>query len=656
MQQRYFSRLVLFVVLVLLAAGGIAVRLVDLQVLRREGLRQRAQHQHQRRIEVLATRGAILDRQGRELAVSLATQALFAHPWRVEDPRQAAERLAPILGRPRGEILERLRSEKPFVWIDRFLEPDQVEALHSSGLPVGNSEPFGLLPSSKRYYPHGRLGVHVVGFANIDGVGVEGIEQRLDEQLRGDPSVYLVFQDGRNGRLREIARSPVAGPHDAVLTLDLVLQHIAEREMEAAVRETGAKAASVVLIEPASGQVLALANWPAADPNHYGDAPARARVNRATVYQYEPGSTFKIVSMAAALEAGRVRPDQRFFCENGVYRTGTRTIRDVSAHGTLTAREVIEKSSNICMAKIAERLEPQVLAATIRRFGFGEETGIELPGELRGAVPPVESWSAYTRASLSFGQEIGVTALQMATAFAVVANDGLRVPPRLVLGTIDAQGRFERAAAPAAAPVISSRTARELASMLEGVITSGTGRGARTQGYRLAGKSGTAQKAVEGGYSETDHVASFGGYGPISSPRLVGLVVLDSPSYGHHLGGHSAAPVFGRIMAQALAYLRVPEDEDPLSVTRRPATPASGALAAMNVAAGAPPPPPQSTPGGRVPELRGLTLREAIARLSSQGYGSQVEGRGFVVAQHPSAGTPLESGGSCRLRLEERVD
>ncbi len=648
-------RLIGLVIATLLLAGGVAARLCDLQLLQSESLRERAERQHKRRVEVHATRGSIVDRHGRELAVSLATHALFAHPWRVEQPERAAQQLAPILDLPQREILTRLRSQKPFVWIDRFLEPDQVEAVRARGIPVGDSEPFGLLPSFKRFYPHGRLGVHVVGFANIDGIGVEGIEQRMDEELRGDPSVYLVWQDGRNGRLREMVRAPETEPHDVVLTLDLVLQRLVEREIERAIDQTGARAATAVLLDPATGQLLALANLPAADPNHFGEAPAAARVNRAVVHQYEPGSTFKIVPLAAALELHRIRPEQRMFCENGVYRSGGRTIRDASPQGMLSTREVLEKSSNICMAKIVERLEPEALATVIERFGFGRTTGIELPGELRGNVRPIEEWSAYTRSSLAFGQEIGVTALQMAAAMAVVANGGVRPQIRVVLGTIDQRARFHAAPGPAQERVISERTARELGAMLEGVIAEGTGRGAQLAGYRLAGKSGTAQKAVEGGYSEQDYVASFVGFGPLLSPRLVALVVLDSPRHGGHQGGQAAAPVFRRIMADALSYLRVPADEEPLSVTRRPAAPASEAQVVRRVKAH----PPSAAPEGRdgvVPDLQGLTLREAVVRLASQGFGSQIEGAGTVVAQHPPAGTALAHGAACQLRLEDRSE
>ncbi len=671
MERRRRQRLALLVLAALAAAGAVAAKLVQLQVLRRDELRARAERQHRRFVEVEAARGAILDRHRRPLAVSLATQALFVHPWRVQDPERAASRLAESLGLPRRELLSRLRSDKPFAWIDRFLEPDRLAAVRAAGVPLGNTEPFGLLPSSRRHYPHGSLGVHVVGFANIDGVGVEGVEQRFDERLRGDPSVYLVLQDGRSGHLRELVRAPGSRAHDVVLTLDLVLQHVVERELERAMRETGAQAASAILLEPATGQVLALANRPAADANRFGEAPDEARANRSVVHPFEPGSTFKIVPMAAALELRRARPEERFDCEDGLWKSGGRTIRDVARHGVLSAREIIEESSNIGMAKIAARLQPAELADFIERFGFGQATGIELPGEARGEVGPPAAWSAYTRASLAFGQELAATALQVAGAFAVVANDGVRVPPRVVLGTIDSAGSFQQLPPPVAQRAISARTARELGSMLEGTIVRGTGRAAAVVGYRLAGKSGTAQKAVPGGYSERDFVASFAGYGPATSPRLVALVVLDSPRYGRHRGGSVAAPVFGRILADALAYLRVPTDEHPLAVSRRPAAEAPGrrsgdeparpsaAALARRAGAGAfraSVLAPAAAAAGIVPDLQGLSLREALAHLAAAGLRARTAGSGVVVAQDPAAGTTLGRGAWCRLELGPRAD
>jgi len=569
-------RVVLFLLVVLAVAVGIGARLAYLQVNCREELRDRASFQHWREIEVAATRGSILDRRGRELALSLKTESLFAHPRRVPDKEAAARQLAPIVGLSRREILRRLQSDKTFVYLGRFLEPEQAAAVRELDLPIGETEPFGFLPSSKRYYPRERLGVHILGFANIDGQGVEGIERQYDYELRGDPTVYLILQDGLNGRVRQqTIDQPDKRPGDVVLSIDVVLQHMVERELDRAMRDTRAVAASAILMDPASGQILALANRPAANPNRYSRATDAQRINRAVVHQYEPGSTFKIVTMASALEQGKVLADQRVNCEQGTYRYRGRLIRDISRYGILSAREVFEKSSNVGMVKIVRRVDPHLLRDTIVRFGFGSRTGIELPGELTGSLSQVSKWSAQTQPSLAFGYEVGVSVLQMASAISVIANDGVRVPPRVVLGLRDADGQVRRLAPPAPRHVIESAVAREITAMMEGVVLRGSGTRTRMGGYRVAGKSGTARKLLKSGYSDTEYIASFGGFAPVSSPRLVALVVIDTPR-GEHYGGQVAAPVFRRIMEDALSYVRAPRDEGAVTLASAPRAAGAG--------------------------------------------------------------------------------
>jgi cell division protein FtsI (penicillin-binding protein 3) len=572
------KRITLLLVGVLVLAGGIVARLFHVQVVRYDQLRDRAGQQHSREIVVPATRGAILDREGRELALSLQTESLFAHPRRVRDPEGSARLLAPVLGLSQREVLGRLRSDKPFVYLDRFLDPERRAAVRRLDLPIGDTEPFGFLPSSKRYYPRGRLGVHVLGFANVDGVGVEGIERQFDHELSGDPTVYLVLQDGLSGRVRQkTIDAPDKRPRDVILSIDAVLQYIVERELDQTMRDTRAQAATAMLADPVTGEVLALANRPAADPNAYGQATDAARINRAVVHQYEPGSTFKIVTMAAALERGRVTPEQWFDCEQGSYSYRGRRIRDISRNGMLSALEVFEKSSNVGMVKVVQRLPASELRETIVDFGFASRTGIELPGEAEGFLRPLADWSGQTQTSLAFGYEIGVTAAQLASALCVIANDGVRVPLRVVLGLRDSGGRGHRYASPEARRVISSRTARQLTAMMEGVVLRGTGTQARIAGYRLAGKSGTTHKIADGKYSDTLYVSSFGGFAPITSPRLVGLVVIDSPR-GHYYGGQVAAPTFRRIMEQALAHVRASQDDDAslAELVRKPAPGESG--------------------------------------------------------------------------------
>jgi cell division protein FtsI/penicillin-binding protein 2 len=572
------KRVTLLLLMVVTLAVGIGARLTYLQVYSSDKLRGKAAQQHQRTFEVPATRGAILDRQGRELALSLKTHSLFAHAHRVENPQEAARELSKVLKLSQREILDRLTSGKRFVYLERFLEPEQLEAVQALGLPIGDTEPFGLHESSKRYYPRDELAVHVVGYAGVDGNGIEGIERRFDYELSGDPSIYHLVQDGLAGRVRQTAvAEPDKHPWDVVLSIDVVLQFIVERELDRAMRESGARAASAVLLDPATGQVMALANRPTVNANRYNQASDAARINRALVHQYEPGSTFKVITMAAALEHGNLRLQQQFDCEGGLYTYRGRRIRDISRNRILTAREVFERSSNVGMVKIVRRVKPHALRETILNFGFGERSGIELPGETPGTVHPVARWSGQTQPSLAFGYEVGVNVLQMASALAAIANDGVLVPPRIVLGVRDELGRVRRARPPEATRVIDSRIASELTSLMEGVVLRGTGTRARIDGYRVAGKSGTARKIVDGRYSDQHYVASFGGFGPVSSPSLVGLVVVDTP-LGERYGGQVAAPVFRRIMEDALSHVRAPGDDGGITLAGPARRPAAGEI------------------------------------------------------------------------------
>jgi len=640
MEKATRNRLVLVVVVFSLAMVSVAARLYQLQIRNSDLFRKMANGQHRGKVEVAAVRGAILDRNGRELAVSLETRSLYAHPRRVDGPERLAARIASIIDVPSRVLLKKLRSDKAFVYLRRFMDPETVEKLRAADLPFGTS--LGFLPESKRFYPRGRLAVHVVGFSTVDGVGVEGIEKQLDYELQGDPTSYLLRYDARRGAVRQLIDPPEKEPRDVILSIDVVLQHIAERELDRAMQETGARSASAILMDPDSGQILALANRPAADLGSYGRSTAEERSNRAVVHHYEPGSTFKVVSMAAALEHGVVRPTDTFYCHEGLLVLGGRRLHDTGSHGTLSARDILAKSSNIGMVRILQRLDSNALYEAIRTFGFGARTGIELPGERDGSLAPVSGWSALSHDSLSFGQEIGVTVLQMTSALATIANDGLLHPPRVVLGTRDGELRFRRFDAPEPRRVVSPETARQVASMMARVITDGTGTRAVVGGYLAAGKSGTAQKPVAGGYSNSDYMASFGGFAPLGEPRLVAMVVLDSPAGDWHHGGQVAAPVFGRIMTDGLRHLRVPQTIDPVPTPRAPVT-ADSRAPARGIATG----------DGNVPNLRGLSLREATAALAARGYHARVRGNGVVVAQKPAAGQPLASGGTCDLRLAD---
>ena len=582
MERNIQYRVALIAVGLCVLAGGIAYRLYTLQIDDSEHFLARARGQHERTELVWGRRGAIVDRRGREVAVSIDTSSLYAHPRRLDDPETAAARLSTVLGVPRRRILQRLESDEPFVWIERRLDTRAANSIRGLGLPVGPSEALNFQTEGKRYYPHGSLAAHVIGCTDIDQTGIEGIELVYDEVLRGDPATYLAVRDGHGDAVLQLVNAPVRRPRDLVLTIDLVLQHIVERELKSAVRETGSNWGSAVFMDPATGQVLALANYPAADPNQFGLADLASRRNRALTDVYEPGSTFKIVSASAVLEHRVVHPEQRFDCGGRSMHFGGRRIRNSSDHDVLSFREIIEESSNAGMVRVVQSLSREGLYDSIVNFGFAAETGIELPGEQRGKLWELSRWSEYSAGSLSFGHEITVTPLQMAVAVATVANGGVRVPPRIVLGMRDDEGRLELAEPPEPRRVISAETAQTLTGMLEGVVIRGTGTRAGVYGYRIAGKTGTAQKVVDRAYSDTDFVASFAGFGPVSSPRLAGLIVLDEPKGEVHSGGGVAAPVFGQVMAEALAYLRVPPDDSPLLGIRMP----SRAVEAEAVASG----------------------------------------------------------------------
>jgi len=640
-----------------LAASGLTVRLVMLQVVEAGALQARAARQHRQVIEVGGRRGSILDREGREFAVSVVTSSLYAHPARLKDPEGAARVLAPLLGRQVAELRTLLRSDEPFIWVQRRLDPKLARAIADSGLKVGPGEAMGFQEEPKRFYPQGELAVHVVGFADTDQRGIEGVEKQFDDVMQGDSTKFLAVRDAKGSMLLQALRPPAKQSHDVLLTIDLVLQHVVERELDQAMRDTGAHAASAILLDPRSGDILALANRPTVDPRNYGRSAPDARRNRAVADLYEPGSTFKIVSASAAIESGAVTPEQRFGCAS--YTIAGKTYSDVHKYGVLSVREILEHSSNVGMVQVGRTIPREALRKTIVDFGFGRRTGIELPGERKGDIPSVGHMSMTTPAALSIGYEVHVTALQIASAFATIAHDGVLVPPRIVRGFRDLDGGIRPSPRDEGRRILSSRAATTMTNLLEGVVLHGTGGNAKVPGYHIAGKTGTAKKALEGGrgYTNDEYFASFGGFGPLRDPALVCFVVLDTPRGGIYYGGQVAAPVVSRILAGAFAYLRIPPDDDPWQArrdelkaqadakakARGKATPRQeekDELPALVVAA-----------PGQIPDVRGKSMRDAISALVARGDAARPEGAGVVVRQRPPAGTPLAVGQPCVLQL-----
>ena len=649
------------------AAVAVAARLGDLQVLKADVLAAQARRQHQQVIEIGGRRGSIVDREGREFAVSITTRSLYAHPPRLrKDADRAARLLAPYLGRTESELRALFLSDVPFVWLKRRLDPATSRAVANlDPRLIYKGGPIDFQDEPKRFYPQGPLGVHIVGFADVDQKGLEGIEATFDDALQGDSTKYLAARDARGQMLLQPLRPPAKRSHDVVLTIDLVLQHVVERELDRAMEETGAKAASAIVLDPKTGQILALANRPTIDPRTAAKGAAEARRNRAITDSLEPGSTFKVISASAALEQGTVTPEQRFNCAS--YTVAGKSYTDVHKYGVLSVREILEHSSNVGMVQVGRTLPREILRDTIVRFGFGRKTGVELPAERNGNITSLARMSATSPAAMSIGYEIEVTPLQLAQAYGALANEGLLVPARIVLGTRDEDGHFVAAEHPEPRRVISARTAVTMTNMMEGVVLRGTGGNAKVSGYHIAGKTGTAKKVRPGGggYTEHEYFASFGGFGPLRDPALVGFVLLDTPRGGFYYGGLVAAPVFSRIMADALTYLRVAPDDDPWEARRNELQAQVDKDVARRASKGKPKIPSKDDPGrddaptllvttpGQVPDLRGKTAREAVAGLVARGYRTRVEGTGVVVRQTPPAGTALAAGQSCTLHLGE---
>jgi cell division protein FtsI (penicillin-binding protein 3) len=638
------GRLYALLAVTALWSGAIALRLWDLQVQRHAGYRERASRQQQRVVELDPPRGAILDARGRELAVSVEVESAFAVPREIEAPDAAADALAGALRLDRARLRRQLASDREFVWVARKLDPPQAEAVRKLRL-----RGIHFLPESKRYYPLRELGAQVLGYVGTDDRGLAGLEAAFQAEIGGEPGKRTVLRDARRGTVLD----PDLSFYDAVpgknlhLTLDAALQHMLERELRAAVDERRAKSGSAVVLDPRSGAVLAMASYPGFDPNRFRDFDAEAWRNRPIQDAYEPGSTFKMITAAAALEANVLDPEDVIDCEmGGITLAGVR-ISDHKPFGLLTLREVIVKSSNVGAIKTGLRAGEKHLYQSIRAFGFGDPTGIDLPGESPGIVRPVERWAPLQKAYVSFGQGLSVTALQLTTAFAAVANGGELVRPYVVAAIGDGGERRELHPGPQVVrQVASAQTLRSLERMLEGVVSEGTAKAAAVEGYAVAGKTGTAQKIIDGAYSPDRHVASFVGFAPARRPRLAGVVVLDEPRGAYH-GGDVAAPVFAAFARQALLYLEVEPEREPLESWPREAPPAEAPEAPAPQAAGvvlaANLGPAPAAPA--VPDLRGLTARQALRETARLGLRPVLTGQGFVEKQEPAAGAPMPAAG-----------
>lgn len=646
----------------------ITARLIHLQFSQHNMLADRARQQQQDAIETGAQRGELLDRQERQLARSVQTVSLFLDPEGLDAASLecTASEVARALGMNYAELAKEFHDaqaeNRRFLWVARRIDADKAAKITALELPG-----LGSKLEPKRYYPNGSLASHVLGYVGLDGQGLGGVEQSYNSKISGEAGQLFLERDakGRPYESYEIASKP---GQTVVLTIDQSIQYIAEQALSGAVQRARAKSGTVIVLDPKSGEILALANAPTFDPNNVGAATPEARSNWALQNIYEPGSTFKVVAFSAALEKKLARPDDRIDCQMGAITVAGRVVHDHKAFGTLTIAEALEKSSNVAAIKLGLRVGDETMYDYIRSYGFGSKTGIELPGETVGIVRKVERWQASSIGSIAIGQEVGVTPVQMVAAFGAIANDGVRNAPHLVREVRNAEGAVVYRAQPEQRRVISAETATALRGMLEGVTLAGTAKKAQLDGYSAAGKTGTAQKIDPRtkAYSSTKFVGSFVGFAPVSNPQVVIIVVIDEPSGAYH-GGDVAAPVFREVAEQILPGLNVMPDIDtksaPQLIAQANESPEQAekrreehAKSEQERQATMPTVDSNGGRGGEVvyavaskkamlmPDLRGRSVRDVARTCAQLGLQVEARGEGRVFKQSPSAGTEVNTG------------
>lgn len=656
---------------------AVSVRLVHLQITSHDRLVERAQRQQQYALDTGPERGLLLDRHERELARSIQTESIFVDPAELESTGYIsciANTTAPILGTDEATLFDDLSKAKEsgrrFFWLARRLNSDQADKIRSLGL-----HGVHFRPEPKRFYPNGALASHVLGFVGVDGTGLGGVEQVYNDEILGERGKVFIEKDS-TGDAYESFEVPAKPGQTIVLTIDQSIQYRAEQTLAAAVKDTRAKSGTAIVLDPKTGEILALANAPTFDPNNAGDVVPGARSNWALQNIYEPGSTFKIVPFSAALEKGLVTPEDRIDCQMGAITVAGRVINDHTAFGTLTITQALEKSSNVAAIKLGLRVGNESMYDYMTRYGFGSRTGIELPGETAGLLRPVRRWQASSIGSLAIGQEIGVTPVQMAAAFGALANDGVRVAPHLVREIRTSWGNGVYRANPEQRRVVKAEIARMLRRMLEGVTLNGTAKAAQLNGYTAAGKTGTAQKIdpKTKAYSATKHVASFVGFAPVENPAVVIIVVIDEPGGAYH-GGEVAAPVFREIAEKILPDLGIAPDTmlntEKQLIAQKQQSNSNQKVAGSNSAEKTAqeerarieaerkatlPSLSGTREGGEIvfapasdrailmPDLRGRSVRDVARACAHLGLQLQARGDGSVVQQNPAPGQEVSTG------------
>ncbi len=639
----------------------ILVRLVQLQIVRHEDYAQSARKKQQATRSVSAPRGIIYDSHMDELATVVPVSMVVAEPRYIDNKPEAARSLATILNLDPKKLLRKMSDPKYEMYlplkhrIDPALEAD-IKALGIQGVYF--------VDESMRVYPNRELASHVLGFVNYEGDAGAGLEQEYDRELKGKDGLYSYDIDARRQAFRVNVEKPPVQGRSLVLSIDKFIQSAVEEELAAAVKNAKAKAGTAIVMETDTGRILALANYPAFNCNKYNDYEQSLWRNRAVMDIFEPGSTFKVVVAAAALEAGLIRPDDVIDCNNGSITLAGHTFRDHEKFGKLTFNEILEHSSNVGAVKLGLRLGQQGLHKALKQFGFGTRTGIDLPGEIVGLVRDWKDWSGLSIGSISFGQEIGVTSMQILTAINAIANGGFLVRPTVVDRIIDENRNTVRINRPEPVPIMRPRTAEAVTEAFEGVVLRGTGKRAALEGYRAAGKTGTAQKNVNGRYNKGVYISSFIGFAPLPYPRVTILIQLDEPRNGYY-GGDVCAPYFKNIAQEVLMQLRVPPDINLLLPEYVPPIADAGtedflpdASPAQPLAVSATDPSDADRPDVIavhidtpiiLPDFRGMSKRNVLTRCIDLGINLQSVGSGVAIDQFPLPGTEIPVGSTCSV-------
>ncbi|PLX81649.1 MAG: penicillin-binding protein [Desulfuromonas sp.] len=640
---------VLFVVAFLL----VATRAYYIQVHCRDDWQKKAERQHQKVIPLTPQRGTIFDRNSEVMALSVEADSIYLEPSKARAGKVKARDLAAALSLPHKAVAAKLKSEKRFLWLKRQVPPRVSEKVRALKLPGVN-----FIKEHKRYYPNSKIGAQVVGFTGIDPEGLEGVELKYDSVILGQGG-YLVTERDALGRGIGSGEPEIKGGSrgdDLYLTLDKNLQYIAEKELAAGVRKANAKAGTVVVLEPRTGKVLAMASQPDFNPNAFNKYRPRQWRNRALIDTFEPGSTMKIFLLAAALNEGAVRPEELIDCEKGEFRVGGKVIHDHHPYEQLSVADILKVSSNIGSAKIGKILERDRLYSYLTGFGFGAPSGVDLPGETSGLLRKPSRWFEVDLAAISFGQAITVTPLQLALATAAIANGGTLMEPYVVERVVDSYGEVvDRRKPRAVRRVVNEKVARIVREMMVRVTEEGgTGTRGAVTGYRVAGKTGTAQKVdpVTRGYSVDKRVSSFVGMVPAEDPELVVLVVIDEPE-GQTYGGVVAAPVFSRIAEQALRHLKVAPNQPGQEDFLPPLPP-------VTLASRETPPVRIEGQGGEIegegtlnmPDCIGMSYRQVLQAMERTGLNIRLNGSGRVVEQLPAPGGQIRYGKEVWVRLQ----